>query len=196
MKDDWLEQLEENADLSLIPPLEWVKFKNLLKPLSLKTGDFLSIEGLEADKIAIIISGIFRAFYTTTSGNEHTIVFRGRGRIISPYNLEEKNRDAPFSLEALEESRILYLTVKEFETLLSGNICWEIVAGKYYMSIYREKEIREKELLSLDGESRYKNFLLEYPGYIDRIKHYHIASYLGISNVSLSRIRNKLNQKP
>ena len=61
------------------------------------------------------------------------------------------------------------------------------------MNLYAEKERREKSLLTDNAETRYRIFLKEYPGFIDRFKHYHIASYLGISNVSLSRIRRKLN---
>lgn len=184
----------ESMDHSLVPPEEWTKFKEILKPLTLERDDFLCQEGDPANKIAIIISGLFRAFYLS-EGNEHTIVFRETGRIISPYNPYNKNRVSPFSLQALEESKVLYFSVRDFEKLLNNNSCWNMIAGQYYMGIYKEKEIREKALLTQDAETRYKDFLVEYPSLIERIPHYHIASYLGISNVTLSRIRSRLIQE-
>lgn len=54
------------------------------------------------------------------------------------------------------------------------------------------KEKRERDLLLLDAETRYKNFLTEFPGMDQRIKQGIIASYLGIKPETLSRIRRKI----
>jgi CRP-like cAMP-binding protein len=54
------------------------------------------------------------------------------------------------------------------------------------------KEKRERDLLLLDAEKRYKNFLNEFPGMDQRIKQGIIASYLGIKPETLSRIRRKI----
>nr|WP_281389062.1 Crp/Fnr family transcriptional regulator [Spirochaeta isovalerica] len=157
----------------------------------MKKGEFLIREGDMPDKVAFIASGMFRAFYTTDEGDEKTIVFRGTGRPLSAYSSHLENKEAKFSIEALEESSLLYLSIQNFEKLLSANPFWKEVTALYYMNLFIEKEKRERELMSDDAETRYNNFLREYPGLIDRINHYHIASYLGITNVTLSRIRRR-----
>jgi CRP-like cAMP-binding protein len=59
-------------------------------------------------------------------------------------------------------------------------------------SLFIKKERREATLLLDDAKTRYLNFLEEYPGLETRLKQYHIASYLGITPVSLSRVRAQL----
>jgi len=58
--------------------------------------------------------------------------------------------------------------------------------------IEQTKEKRERDLLLLDAVTRYKNFLIEFPGMEQRIKQGIIASYLGIQPETLSRIRKKI----
>jgi len=54
------------------------------------------------------------------------------------------------------------------------------------------KEQREAALLLDDAETRYRQFLSDYPGLDKRIAQYHIASYIGVTPVTLSRIRKKM----
>lgn len=177
-----------------IPKLEMDKFESILKVKQINKNDFLVKEGDIPDKIAFVISGLFRAFYITPNGDEKTIVFREKGRILSSYSSYIKNEYSKFSIESLEDSMVLYITIKDFENLLIKNDCWKIIKGNYFLNIFIEKEARERELLSNSAKENYIKFLKDYPGLIDRINHYYIASYLGITNVSLSRIR-KENQK-
>lgn len=174
-----------------IPESQWHKFQNYLTPMEIKKDCFLIHQGDMPQKIAFIVSGLFRAYYTTEDGDEKTIVFRGAGKPVSAYSSHVKNQAAKFSIQALEDSIVLNISIKDFEELLTDHPFWKEVTSQYYMSLFIEKEKREKELMSDDAETRYNTFLKEYPGLIDRIQHYHIASYLGISNVTLSRIRHK-----
>ncbi|MBB6479866.1 cyclic nucleotide-binding domain-containing protein [Spirochaeta isovalerica] len=191
MEQEWLDLWHRILKERQIPEREWERFSQLVKFMTMKKGEFLIREGDMPDKVAFIASGMFRAFYTTDEGDEKTIVFRGTGRPLSAYSSHLENKEAKFSIEALEESSLLYLSIQNFEKLLSANPFWKEVTALYYMNLFIEKEKRERELMSDDAETRYNNFLREYPGLIDRINHYHIASYLGITNVTLSRIRRR-----
>ncbi|MDC7222985.1 MAG: Crp/Fnr family transcriptional regulator [Spirochaetales bacterium] len=176
-----------------VPSEERERFLSRLKPLRLSKDEFLEREGERPEKIALILSGLFRAFYLTMKGEEKTIVFREKGRVLSAYSSFLAETACQFSLQALEESAVLYLTIGEFEELRKHHHCWDILRGDYYLNIYREKEARERDLLSGSAKTNYLNFLREYPGLINRINHYHVASYLGISPVTLSRIRKELS---
>jgi len=187
----WLELIDSELDKLKIPVTERDKFKSKLLPLKIQKNEYLIREGAVPNKIAFVVSGLFRAFYLTDKAEEKNIVFRSVGRVISAYSSFVKDENSKFSIQALEDSFVLYISISDFEELISENSIWEIITGKYFMNIYIEKEARERELLSNDAKTNYLKFIKDYPGLIDRISHYHIASYLGISNVSLSRIRNK-----
>ena len=98
-----------------------------------------------------------------------------------------------FSIEALEDSEILEISWKDFMQLLDQDIFWVKFLLKFIERGYMIKEKRERDLLLLDAETRYKNFLLEFPGMDQRIKQGIIASYLGIKPETLSRIRSKIS---
>lgn len=189
----WIKIIEDEFNHLNIPTIERGKFESKLFPLKLKKNEYLVREGDIPDKIAFVISGLFRAFYLTNKAEEKTIVFRGKGRVLSAYSSFVKDENSKFSIQALEDSIVLYISITDFEDLITGDNIWQIIIGNYYMNIYIEKEARERELLSNDAKTNYKKFLKDYPGLINRINHYHVASYLGISNVSLSRIRNEKN---
>ena len=70
-------------------------------------------------------------------------------------------------------------------------MCWQIVARKLAEMVFILKEKREAELLLSDAQERYQQFLADYPNLEKHIAQYHIASYLGITPESLSRIRAK-----
>lgn len=177
-----------------IPDFEEEKFKSKLTLLKLYKNEYLEREGEDPDKIGFIITGLFRAFYLTSNGDEKTIVFREQGDIVSAYSSYINNEACKFSIQALENSTLLYITIKDLEELMESNNCWRIITGEYYQKIYIEKEARERDLLSNNAKENYLIFLKEYPGLIDKINHYYIASYLGISYVTLSRIRKELSK--
>lgn len=80
-----------------------------------------------------------------------------------------------------------------FESLYKRHRCWETLGRKLAEGLYIKKEMKERLLLMNTAEERYLQFLKEFPGLEKRVPQYHIASYLGITPVSLSRIRSSSN---
>jgi hypothetical protein len=72
------------------------------------------------------------------------------------------------------------------------DVFWVKFLLKFIEKGYIIKEKRERDLLLLDAETRYNDFLCEFPGIDQRIKQGIIASYLGIKPETLSRIRKKI----
>lgn len=167
----------------------WESLKPLIKKLNLQKGEYFVREGETPFKIGYIVKGVFKAYYLTEKGDEKTIIFRDEGHPISALSSNLDNIPAKFSIVALEDSELLYITIKDFNYLCKKDPFWEILLGKYYIKLFIEKEERERALLSDDALTRYKKFQQDFPGLENRINQYEIASYLGISNVSLSRIR-------
>lgn len=172
-----------------ISPENWTSLKPLIRELKLKKGEYFVREGDIPYKIGYILSGVFKAYYLTDKGEEKTIIFRDEGHPISALSSTLENIPSKFSIIALEDSELLYISIKDFKSLFNKDPFWEIQLGKYYIKLFIEKEERERALLSDDALTRYKRFQKDFPGLENRINQYEIASYLGISNVSLSRIR-------
>jgi len=148
-------------------------------------------EGDAPSDIAFIVSGLFRVYYLADSLDERVMVFRAEGELLAAYSAFLENTPARYSAQALEDSRLLCISLKDFVELGARHPCLQAVEAKYVRMLYLEKEKREIELLSKDAANRYELFLERYPKISGRLRQYHIAAYLGITPVALSRIRNR-----
>jgi CRP-like cAMP-binding protein len=95
-----------------------------------------------------------------------------------------------YSIEALEPSTILYI---DRNTHLSGvehDPYWATIARKYVERLFVDKVGREASLLMDDARARYERFVSENRALHDRLRLKHIASYLGMADVTLSRVRH------
>jgi len=143
-------------------------------------------------KIAYVINGLFRYVYTKENGEEFTKGIIAENNFISSYSAMVLKQASYFSIEALENSQILEIKWSSFNELLEKDVFWVRFLMKLVEKGFIIKEKRERDLLLLDAETRYKNFLAEFPGMGQRVKQGIIASYLGIQPETLSRIRRKI----
>lgn len=193
MKQVWIKQLLTALEgLAPIPEKEKVHFIERLHVLEINKNDHFIFAGQRPDKVAFIAEGLFRVYYLSDSGKENCLVFRESGRFLSAYNSLLDNTVSKYSFQALEDSVLLYVTLKDYAELLEGDECWQRVVSKYFQMLFIEKEEREVELLSADAKKRYLIFVAKHPDLPGRVSQYHIASYLGITPEALSRIRSQL----
>jgi len=175
-----------------IPDEEWKKISPCMFLLKLNKGEFLEQAGDIPDKIAFIIFGICRYFCFNETGNEKTTVFRQAGGFISGYTSHLQGVCSKLSIQAMVETRLLCMSIEDYEEILRKSDFWQMYAFKQGMKVIIEKEQREMEILNASAETRYMKFRETFPGLENQVAHYHIASYLGMSNVTLSRIRKNL----
>lgn len=177
--------MREFADF---PEEEWKKaiaqFAHVRIP---KDGYFLRA-GDVPDKLAFIASGVFRVFFVTENGDERIHAFRDEGRLISAFSPFLADKRSWYGIQALEDSDLLCTRI-DLGTWTSQADCWKTLYARYMERLFVEKEKREREFLSDDAEERYRKFREKHPGLENRIAQYHVASYLGITPVALSRIR-------
>jgi len=162
------------------------------KEKSIAASDYFIREGDIPTKIAFVISGLFRYVYIKENGEEFTKGLLTENNFLSSYSAMILNRPSHFNIEALEISKILEINWLSFMSLVENDVFWVKFLLKVVEKGYMVKEKRERELLLLDAETRYKNFLTEFPGMDQRIKQGIIASYLGIQPETLSRVRKKI----
>ena len=192
MQETWIMKLlTAVCEFTYIPEKEKANITKRLHFTTINKNDYFISTGERPDKVAYIASGLFRVFYLSVSGKDNCLVFRESGRFLSAYNSLLDNTISKYSFQALEDSVLLYVTLEDYKELLMGDECWQRIVSKYFQILYVEKEEREVEFLSADAKSRYKIFTTKYPELSKRISQHHIASYLGITPETLSKIRNR-----
>ncbi|MDF3821915.1 Crp/Fnr family transcriptional regulator [Leptospira sp. 96542] len=175
-----------------IPDKQMEAFAKIAKPRDYKAGECFITENEIPNKFAFNVNGLFRYYYADQDGNEYTKGFFPENTFISSYSAMVQKRESYFRIEALENSSVLIVNYLEFMKLFSEHECWKLFLIKILELGYFIKETREREFLLFDAMTRYKSFLSAYPGLEKRVKQHLIASYIGITPVALSRIRNKM----
>ena len=178
---------------NILPEKKIDEFLSITREKSINATNYFIRAGEVPMKIAFVASGLFRYVYTNENGDEFTKGIIVENLFLSSYSAMIMGKPSYFSIEALEDSKVLEVSWKDFTPLLKDNIFWVKFLLKFVEKGYMIKEKRERDFLLLDAETRYKNFLIEFPGMDQRVKQGIIASYLGIKPETLSRIRRKIS---
>ena len=135
--------------------------------------------------------GCLRSFFIDDSGKEHTISFAIENWFIGDYISYFGNEVSRLYIECLEDCSLL-----KIEKHIWEDLHFEIPQLETYTRINLELNfaVNQKKALgdlSLNSKERYTIFCTTYPNIEQRVKNYHIASYLGITPETLSRIRGE-----
>lgn len=149
----------------------------------------LVLAGEKWDKVFFIHGGIIRLYYTDKEGREFNKDFYREGELVWPVVPSARKNNSLFSIAAVEDIEVSVCSFASFYSWLANHAYWEKFALPYVEFFAEEKFLREYEFLMNSATKRFQNFCKENPDLAERIPDYHLASYLGITNVSLSRIR-------
>ena len=146
-------------------------------------------EGKIADRIYLVRKGCLRLFFYS-EGKDITFQFFFEGDFVASFDSLYKGTPSLFSLESIEPSEVLYIKKRDFYDKIESN--------PSLRKLYEEKIIERFSFyqhlflsrIKNTPQQRYEELLREYPNIIQRVPQHYIASYLGITPVSLSRIRN------
>jgi CRP-like cAMP-binding protein len=177
-----------------IPEEELAKVRKRLRTVTIRKNGYFLRAGEVPERIGFLKSGLMRLFYIDLNGVEVNKHFCIENTLASSYSAFLLQTESRFFIQALEDTELITIDYETYRALLNGHICWQIVARKLAEMIFILKEKREAELLLCDAQKRYQQFLVDYPGLEKRIAQYHIASYLGVTPESLSRIRASLRE--
>lgn len=146
-------------------------------------------------KIAFLESGIVRAYFTNQEGQEYNKQFFVGPSSIGSYSSLLTGEPTLIPQQALTDCVIWAADYRSITSHYDRFADLERLARKIAEYYFLEKEKKELEIILLDATERYRIFQKEFPGVEQQIPQYHIASYLGISPVQLSRIRHQLAKK-
>ncbi|MFK7801411.1 MAG: Crp/Fnr family transcriptional regulator [Anaerolineae bacterium] len=145
------------------------------------------------DKFYFIHSGILRMFYIDLEGRDFNKAFFGEGQCIWPVAPMDRNNGVLFNVAVIPKTILLECEFTPLHEFLKQRGKWEEFALPFAERLVETKFQREHDFLLLPAAERYENLLKAYPAFIDRIPDYHLASFLGITNVSLSRLKKSQN---
>ena len=168
---------------------------SIAKEKTVSKGEILIREGQTVNKTYFVIQGSLRAFCVDNEGKEYTLQFAIKDWWISDFMAIYNNEPASLTVECLTDSTVIefnaqkldeiYLQFPEIEPFQRKNL------ERHVVSLHK----RILNQLQLTALERYNLFLNQYPDIEINISNYHIASYLGITQQSLSRIRAEIAKK-
>jgi CRP-like cAMP-binding protein len=183
---EYLEQFE------IFNATEIEDFLKLGREKKFKANDFFIEEGAFCQEIGFIVSGIFRSFYYSDIGDQITYCFRFSESLLSAYSSYITGKATPENIQAITDATVILFQKKDFEALLYSNPKWLLVSKIIGDQEYLEMEQRVFTLQKDRAETRYRNLLKDHPEYLQLIPLQYIASYLGITQRHLSRIRKEI----
>jgi CRP-like cAMP-binding protein len=173
----------------------WDRFCGLLFEKNFDKKSHLTEEGKVCTYNYFVLSGACHSYLTDDKGDRHVVQFALEGYWIADLYSFFSGEKALYTIEAIEETRVLMLNKENFEIA-----CRELPVFEKYFRIliqnaYVALQYRLVKSASAPAEERYAHLMNRYPNLIQRIPQYLIASYLGIQPQSLSRIRKELGSK-
>lgn len=165
------------------------------KPRKMKKGDFFNMQSMVCNDLGFVVKGIFRIYYRdpTTEKDKNLFFFSENQFVVSFRSFISRN-PCWYFIEALEDSEIIFISYKDLHGLYESNPKWEKFGRLLAELFFAYAQSRAEEFMFFSHEERYLRLLDEHPNIIERIPAYHISSFLGITNPSLSRIRKRIKR--
>ena len=157
-------------------------------PKKLKKHQFLIQEGDEVVNDHFVVKGLLKAYHTDKEGKEHILQFAMEDWWVTDYQAYFSQSKATLSIDCLEEVEVYCLSLQNRD-----KICAELHKVEHFFrkksnSGYIALQKRILSLLNSSAKERYEQLLLQYPTLFQRVPKTLIASYLGVSRETLSRI--------
>ena len=178
-----------------LPDNEFQEFYKLFFEKSIDKKTLLAEEGKNCKYIYFITEGSCYSYITDNEGEKHAVQFALENYWISDLYSFYSGRKGIYTIEALEPVKTLVLNKENFQKACSDHPLFDRFFRILIQNAYVALQYRLAKTNSEDAESRYEEFAILHPDFLQRIPQYLIASYLGIKPQSLSRIRKEMTHK-
>lgn len=142
-----------------------------------------------------IISGCFRLYRFGEDGTDHTMRFGIENWWMTDQESYNKSTPSLYNIEALSKSTVILWTKGTWQHLLSAIPAFKLFEEGLQARAYEASQRRIFSLISGSAEEKYTEFQKTYPNVFNKVPLYMVASYLGMSRETLSRIRKDASTK-
>ena len=158
--------------------------------LSVPSKAILLEEGKVAEKLYLIRKGCLRLFFYN-EGKDITFQFFFEGDFVASFDSLYKRTPSLFYLESIEPTELTAIRREDFYNLINNNLSFRLLYEEKLIDRFHAYQQLFLSRIKNTPQQRYEELLKEYPNIIQRVPQHYIESYLGITPVSLSRIRNR-----
>lgn len=159
----------------------------------LKAGDIIMRDGDTCRRIALVVKGLTRSYYIS-DGKDITSRFMEEGYILTSWMSYYSQKPGNEFVEAAEDTELACLNYLDIEKLYADFPESNIIGRKQAEYAFYLSEQRTQLLRKHTAEKKYELFLEYHPSLITRVPLKHIATYLGITEETLSRVRSKYHR--
>jgi CRP-like cAMP-binding protein len=153
--------------------------------------EYLLKQGQVCSEYIFVLTGCLRLYSITPAGTEQVLQFGIEGWWISDYHSFQNNIPSEYNIQAVEDSEIAIISRSGIEELFQKvpllNNYFRIIMQRAYTAALKKMEL----LLVVSAEERYRNFVKNFPEFVQRIPQYMLASFLGFTPEFLSMLRAK-----
>ena len=171
---------------------EFERIRGLLIPKKLRKRQYLLQAGDVCTTLAFVSQGCLRLYELDELGRERILVFAIEGQWMTDVESWRAHAPSTHTIDALEDSELLLIDNASLDTLTHSTPQWDRYFQRVLEDAFKTALARISDFVGASAEERYLRFLSVSPELSQRIPLHQIASYLGITPQSLSRIRREL----
>lgn len=168
----------------------------MAKTRHLAAGEIFIKQGALTSKLVYIKKGLIRGYTIKENGEEATIILRWEDQFTASHDNIILRRPSRFNYQAVEDTTILELDYDAAQQLFDKNPRFAEARNFFILNMLADSMARIEAFILLTPEERYQRLLKEKPDIVKRVPDKYIATMLGITPVSLSRIRKRIVTAP
>jgi len=170
------------------PLPRWPEFATQVQLKAVEAGGTVFMQGAEHPYVYVVRRGLIKNVYLRDTGDAWIKSFSSEGRFFASVAALKPGGRTSFSAMSIEDSELERIPFQVIERLADSDLAWSTLLRRALAVFADRKEQRERELLTLDPEDRYRAVLAEQPDIEGRITQKDLAAYIGITPVGLNRI--------
>ena len=164
-------------------------------PKKIRKRQYLLQEGDVSYYNSFVVKGCFRLYSVGKNGDEHIMRFAIENWWISDYASYQSGFPSKYNIDALEDGELLMIKKEKFDVLIETIPNFKKLIENLDCKNYAAHQNRILSNISETAEEKYENFIRSYPMIYERIPLHMIASFLGLSRETLSRVRQQNSKK-
>ena len=172
---------------------DWIRSLSVIKRL--RKNQYLLQEGEVWKKHAFVSKGLVRTYSIDDKGFERVIAFAMENWWTGDRESLLSGNPSRFNIDAIEESEIVLFDDNKFSLICKEIPVFNDMQNAIVQRSFVASQNRIHDSISVSADEKYKHFVEKYPSFATRIPLNMIASYLGITRETLSRIRHKAVKK-
>jgi len=170
------------------------KIRSVARTTIYSAGDFILKEGQVCNRACMVIKGLARSYYVI-EGKDITSRLMNEGFVITSWMSYFTQKPGNEFIAAVENTTLVCLEYNHIQQLYTEFPEFNIISRKLTEYAFYLSEQRTQMLRKHTAEEKYKFFLDNHPSLLQRVPLKHIATYLGVNEETLSRVRSKFHKK-